>query len=102
MKWLIDALRDGYDYIVIDLSPLIPVVDARATTNFVDCYIYVVEWGRTRIDVTMQGLSGAPELYSRLLGVVMNKVDMTVIGKYDRHQTINFHEKYHAQYGDSG
>ena len=102
MKWLIDALRDGYDYIVIDLSPLIPVVDARATTNFVDSYIYVVEWGRTRIDVTMQGLSGAPELYSRLLGVVMNKVDMTVIGKYDRHQTINFHEKYHAQYGDSG
>lgn len=98
MKKLVDALRDSYDRVVVDLSPLVLVVDALATVSYVDSYVYVVEWGRTRIDTAKYALSGAPELYDRLLGVVMNKVDMAAIGKFDRHQGNYYHERYRARY----
>ena len=46
-KRLFAQLRERYDYVIVDLSPLAPVVDARATTHLVDCYVFVVEWGKT-------------------------------------------------------
>ena len=51
-----DSLRRSYDYIIVDFSPLMPIVDVRASTNLVDSYIYVVAWGRTRIDYVEQAL----------------------------------------------
>jgi polysaccharide biosynthesis transport protein len=98
MKKLVDSLCDSYDCVVVDLSPLVLVVDALATASYVDSYVYVVEWGRTRIDTAAYALSGAPELYDRLLGVVMNKVDMATISKFDRHQGNYYSEKTRALY----
>ncbi len=50
MRNVVESLRQSYDYIIVDLPPLIPVIDARVTTNFVDAFLYVLEWGRSRID----------------------------------------------------
>src|SRR5439155_22496540 len=47
MRKLFERLGAEYDYIIVDLPPLAPIVDVRATTDFVDSYILVVEWGRT-------------------------------------------------------
>jgi len=99
MRHLIETLRQSYDYVVVDLPPLIPVIDARAASNFIDSYLFVVEWGRTRIDAAKHGLSNAPELYERLLGVVINKVDMSTIGRYERYRSDYYYGKYSAQYG---
>src|SRR5262249_50472531 len=44
---LFENLRSRYDFVLVDLTPLMPIVDARATTAFVDCYVCVIEWGRT-------------------------------------------------------
>jgi polysaccharide biosynthesis transport protein len=101
MKKLIEALRGNYAYIIVDLPPLIPIVDARATANFVDAYIYIVEWGRTRIDTAKHSLCNAPELRERLLGVVLNKVDTTKIRLYEPHLG-NYYRKYSPQYSCSG
>ena len=49
----------SYDYVVVDLSPLAPIVDVRATTHLVDSYIFVIEWGRTKIDVVKHALAVA-------------------------------------------
>src|SRR5262249_61670207 len=37
-KKLFEQLRLSYDYIVVDLPPLAPIVDVRATTHLVDFY----------------------------------------------------------------
>jgi succinoglycan biosynthesis transport protein ExoP len=97
MKKLIDELRDSCDYIIVDLPPLIPIVDARAAVNFIDSYILVVEWGRTRIDTAKRSLSNAPDVYERVLGVVMNKVNMAVLGRYEP-DLRSYYGKYFAQY----
>jgi succinoglycan biosynthesis transport protein ExoP len=33
---LLARLRERYDYVIVDLSPLAPVVDVRTTTDFID------------------------------------------------------------------
>ncbi len=94
VKSFFRQLRDKYDYVIVDFSPLAPVVDTRTTTGFVDSYIYVIEWGRTKIDVVEHSLSEAPEVYDRLLGVVLNKVNMSVLQRYERYRTNYYYRKY--------
>ncbi|WP_026606742.1 polysaccharide biosynthesis tyrosine autokinase [Methylocapsa acidiphila] len=91
---LFDKLRGAYDYVIVDFPPLAPVVDTRTTTSFIDSYVYVIEWGRTRIDVVEHSLSNAREVYDRLLGVVLNKADMSVLQRYERYRTTYYYKKY--------
>jgi succinoglycan biosynthesis transport protein ExoP len=60
---LFKKLRQSYDYIIVDLSPLVPIIDVRATTNLVDAYVLVVEWGRTKIKLVEHALSEAENVY---------------------------------------
>ncbi len=94
IKSLFRQLRDQYEYVIVDFSPLAPVVDTRTTTGFVDSYIYVIEWARTKIDVVQHSFSEAPEVYDRLLGVVLNKVNMSVLQRYERYRTNYYYRKY--------
>jgi succinoglycan biosynthesis transport protein ExoP len=42
----------------------------------------MIEWGQTKIDVVEHSLSTAREVYDRLLGVVLNKANMSVLQRY--------------------
>jgi polysaccharide biosynthesis transport protein len=94
IKSLFDTLRGTFDYVIVDFPPLAPVVDTRTTTSFIDSYVYVVEWGRTKIDVVEHSLSNAREIYERLLGVVLNKANMSVLQRYERYRTTYYYRKY--------
>jgi succinoglycan biosynthesis transport protein ExoP len=98
-KRLLDALRPDYDYIIIDLPPLAPVSDARATAGIIDSYIYVIEWGRTKINVVQHHLTAAPELQDRLLGVVLTKADVKALARYEQYYGRNYYKYYDARYG---
>ena len=98
-KFLIERLRQSYDYIIVDLSPLAPVVDVRAMTHLVDSFVFVIEWGRTRIDVVQHALGAARGVYDNLLGVVLNKADIKVLSRYE-HYGGNYHyNSYYSRYG---
>ncbi|WP_213769882.1 polysaccharide biosynthesis tyrosine autokinase [Bradyrhizobium sp. dw_78] len=102
LKSLIDRLRSTYDYIIVDLPPLAPVVDVRAATKIVDSYIYVIEWGQTRKNFVQQQLLAAPELHHLLLGVVLNKADIRVMGRYEEYYGGYYDKRYYGRYGYSG
>jgi polysaccharide biosynthesis transport protein len=97
-KMLLESLRKDYDYILVDLPPLAPISDARATAGLIDSYIYVVEWGRTRINLVRDQLIAAPELYDRLLGVVLSKANLKVLARYERYYGYNYYKYYNARY----
>ena len=99
-RQFIDGLRKSYDYIIIDLPPLAPVVDARATSNVVDSYVFVVEWGRTRTNMVQRQLGSAPEIFDRLLGVVLNKANVKILDRYEEYYGRYYYKKnYYARYG---
>jgi polysaccharide biosynthesis transport protein len=94
-KSFIDRLREDYDYILIDFSPIAPIVDVRASAEVVDSYIYVIEWGQTQISFVKHQIARFPALYDRLLGVVLNKADVRVRARYESYY---YGKKYYGQY----
>lgn len=99
---LFDRLRAQYDYIIVDLPPLTPLVDVRATSSLIDCYILVVEWGRTKIDVVQHALHTAPNIHDSLIGVVLSKTDTKAMARYDGHRSYYYHDSHYIRYGLSG
>ena len=102
MKKLIEALREVYDYVLIDLPPLTPVVDVRSTNQIVDSYLFVIEWGRTSVEAVERALSSAPLVYENLLGVILNKADLETMGNYSRNAGGSYNNEYHERYGFEG
>jgi succinoglycan biosynthesis transport protein ExoP len=99
MRDLVALLRSNYDYVVLDMPPLAPVVDVRVTPSFVDSYVFLVEWGKTRIDVVRHNLRSAPEIQNKLLGVVLNKADTRLLARYESYHGRYYYQKYYARYG---
>ncbi|MCK1498432.1 polysaccharide biosynthesis tyrosine autokinase [Bradyrhizobium sp. 188] len=99
MHALVTELRSKFDYVVLDMPPMAPVVDVRVTSSFVDSYVFVVEWGRTKIDVVRHNLRGSPEIQDKLLGVVLNKADTKVLARYESYHGRYYYQKYYARYG---
>jgi succinoglycan biosynthesis transport protein ExoP len=98
---LFDKLRASYDYVIVDLPPLAPIVDVRATTPLVDCFILVVEWGRTKIDVVQHALHNAPNVYENMLGTVLNKTDMSAMKRYDNYHNDYYNNEHYTRYGQA-
>jgi len=99
MRQLFDSLREHYDYVVVDLSPLASVTDVRATPHFVDSYIYVIEWGQTKTEVVETALESARGVYERLLGVVLNKTDINLLRRFENYRGHYYNERYNSRYG---
>ena len=99
IKKLFDELRRRYEYIIVDLSPVAPVVDVRTTNHFVNSYIYVIQWGSTKIDVVKKALGEAPSVYENLLGTVLNKADISKLSRYEAHRGAYYDNKHYSRYG---
>jgi succinoglycan biosynthesis transport protein ExoP len=95
---VLDSLRSSFDYILVDFSPLMPIVDTRVSMNLVDSYIYIVAWGETRIEFVQRALRTASGIYERVLGVVLNKVNLTAVDRYESGGSYYLHSHY-ARYG---
>jgi capsular exopolysaccharide synthesis family protein len=97
---LFDQLRKSYDYVIVDLPPLAPVVDTRVISAFLDSVVLVVEWGRTTADVIEHALHSAPNVYDTLLGVVLNKTDMRAMKSYANHFGDYYNQEHYTRYGE--
>src|SRR4029079_12022674 len=82
-KSLFTTLQIKYDYVIVDLPPLVAGIEVRATSRLIDSYVLVVEWGSTKIDAVQYALRNAPDVQKNIAGVVLNKVDMGTIAHYD-------------------
>jgi len=96
---LFRGLRNSYDYVIVDLSPLAPVVDVRATSKFIDSYLFVVEWSRTKIDVAEHALGAARHVHDNVMGAILNKVNMRTMRRYDGYRGAYYGNRYYKRYG---
>jgi polysaccharide biosynthesis transport protein len=100
MKKLFESLRGHFDYVVVDLSPLVPIVDVRAAAlSFVDAYILIVEWGTTNVETVQRALHSARPVYDKVIGVVLNKVDFNSIGRFGGEPESYYKSKLYSRYG---
>jgi polysaccharide biosynthesis transport protein len=98
MRDFFNQLRAMYDYVIVDLPPLAPVVDVRVMTPIIDSFLFVVEWGHTKIDVAQLALTNARGVCDNLLGIVLNKADMRTFARY-ANETSYYINSCYSRYG---
>ncbi len=98
MRNILTSLSAEADYIIVDLPPLGPVVDARAISNRVDGFIFVTEWGKTARRVVRQVLSTDPYIRDKCLGVILNKVDQERMKLYRAYGSSEYYYSRYSQY----
>jgi Mrp family chromosome partitioning ATPase/capsular polysaccharide biosynthesis protein len=82
MKSLLDEAREKFDFIVVDLPPLLPVVDVRAVAPLVDGFAFVVEWGATSEDQVSQSIPNGG-IEGKVIGSIFNKVVLSRYRRFD-------------------
>ena len=76
MSETLAALKDRYDFILIDSPPVIPVSDAVILSTMVDGVVLVVRGDETKKHIVKAAVSQLGNGHGKILGVVLNRVDI--------------------------
>jgi succinoglycan biosynthesis transport protein ExoP len=102
MRKFIESAREACDYIIVDLAPVVPVIDAKAFASMVDGFVFVTEWGKTPIQMVQNVMNNEPQIANKTVGIVLNKTDMNELQRYaGPGGSEHYHEKFAAYYGDT-
>jgi polysaccharide biosynthesis transport protein len=95
---LLQSSNQSFDYIVIDLPPIGPVVNARGMAPAIDTFILVVAWGETSRGAVRAVLAKERLIRDKLLGVVLNKVDMEKLKLYEHFDSDGYYHRHYENY----
>jgi capsular exopolysaccharide synthesis family protein len=88
-------LRDSFDYIVIDGTPLLPVSDSIVLGRLVDVTVVTVKSDHTARDVALEAIKRMQASRIRAAGVILQQVDMRKLRGYGR----RYASTYKGYYG---
>ena len=83
MKSVLERAKQDFDYVLVDLPPIISSLDVRAIAPRLDAIILVVSWGKTPRSVPSRMLQNEAEIREKCLGVVLNKVDWKKLERFE-------------------
>lgn len=69
--------KESFDWIIIDSPPLLSVTDARILAKIVDGIVFVIRSNKANREVVQKALGLFSDSRNKLLGVVINDVDIT-------------------------
>jgi succinoglycan biosynthesis transport protein ExoP len=82
MSQFLESIKETFDVIVVDLAPLIPVIDAKAFEPYADGFVFVTEWGATPAKAVQSVLQSEPQIAAKTIGVILNKTNLAELHKY--------------------
>jgi succinoglycan biosynthesis transport protein ExoP len=94
MEQLLVAARKAYDYVIIEIAPIMSVADVKMIERFIDGFIFVIEWGHTKRNLVLEALSEAQVIRERLLGIVLNKADPVALRRIEAYKGDRFRSYY--------
>ena len=87
---MISKLKEKYDYIIVDTPPMGNLIDGAIVARQCDGAVMVIESGSISYRLEQRGKGQLEKSGCRILGVVLNKVNMERNGYYS---------KYYGKYG---
>lgn len=94
MADLLTVVRQNYDYIIIDLAPVMPVADSKAMSHLVDAMVYVIEWGKTTRSALQESVSSSEAIQKKLLGAVLNRADPNMLKRIEAYKGSHYNSYY--------
>jgi succinoglycan biosynthesis transport protein ExoP len=98
LSTVLSELRRRYDYVLVDLPPMFPMLDVSIMDRLIESYIIVVEWGASKIDTISHALARCPGVHKRMLGFVLNKVDFGRLSLYDQRAADYYDARRYSNY----
>lgn len=98
MRKLINDLRADYEYVIVDLPPIAPVIDARAISDRLDGFLFVIEWGNTARGVVRNIFSHEPQIREKCFGVILNRVDAKKLKLYRSFGSSDYYASRYTSY----
>jgi Mrp family chromosome partitioning ATPase len=89
---ILEAMRE-YQFVLIDAPPLLNVTDGRILATMVDGAVLVVRGGCTPQELAKQAQFHVRDVGARLIGVVLNDVDMRHHGYYQGYYRYGSHDQ---------
>ncbi len=88
---IITALKERYDYIIIDSPPLGAVIDAAVIASFCDGAVLVITDGRVKYHQALEVKEQLEKSGCKLLGAVLNDID---------HKHSRYYKPYYSHNGN--
>ncbi|PSL47323.1 capsular exopolysaccharide synthesis family protein [Chitinophaga niastensis] len=83
MATLLNILKERFDFIVIDISPIGIVSDAKSISPYVDCTLFVIRYNFTLKSRLMAVTDNIKELFLKKKGIVFNGIEQGAFHPYD-------------------
>jgi polysaccharide biosynthesis transport protein len=81
MRFFVDRLRESFDYVIIDSSPVAPVIDARVLAQLADKVIYIVRWQTTSREIISECIEKIAA-DRKIAGIALNLVNESKTSRY--------------------
>ncbi len=95
MATLLKEARKKYDYIFLDLPPVLETTDASVVTQSISAYILVVRAGYSQIGAVKQVVDDMAHVQANVAGFVLNDVNAKgVFGYYSHYNRYGKYGKY--------
>ena len=94
MADMLAVMRENYDYIVIDLAPVMPVTDAKAISHLIDAMVYVIEWGRTTRSALQESMSSSEGIQRKVIGAVLNRANPKMLKRIEAYKGSHYNSYY--------
>jgi len=94
MADLLAVVREEYEYIIIDLAPVMPVSDAKAVSHLVDAMVYVIEWGRTSRNALQESMASSEGIQKKVLGAVLNRANPKMLKRIEAYKGSHYGSYY--------
>lgn len=95
---LFEEARKSYDYIIVDTPPMANLIDGAIVARHCDGAVIVIESGAISYRLEQKVKNQLEVTGCRILGVVLNKVDLSQSGVYGKYGKYGKYEAY-AKYG---
>jgi polysaccharide biosynthesis transport protein len=94
MGQLLLEARNLYDYIIVEIPPVMSVVDLKMIERYIDGFIFVIEWGQTKRALVQEALSEVRGIRDRLVGVILNKADPVALRSIEAYKGARYNDYY--------
>lgn len=94
MEQLLAEARKTYDYVLVEIAPVMSVVDVKTIERLIDRFVFVVEWGQTKRSLVLEAFSEAGIIRERVIGIVLNKADPVALKSIEAYKGNKFGDYY--------
>lgn len=98
MRLLLERLRNGYDLVVLDSAPVLPVSDSRVLSRLADETVFVVRWSETPRDAAQAAIRELRLYNAAIAGAILAVVDTAQQAKYGYGDGGYYYSKYSRYY----